>query len=151
MDAVDNGISQYSSDVPPRYRMRTDISARVGHLNPAWNQSVDAQVVDVCANCHNVILTAIRTLTRSSLVQAQFLKASALVGDEFIGRLDYYANSWLPARDLVLAGLKARTDVDPSGKIILFEQFAPWKVRTRSSRSLMPANKHGINYLGATE
>ncbi|KAF7791839.1 hypothetical protein EIP86_002863 [Pleurotus ostreatoroseus] len=104
VDAVDNGISQYDADVPARYRMRTDISSRVGHLNPAWNQPFDAQTVD-----------------------AQFLKASKLVGDEFVGRLDYYANAWLPARDLVIAALKARTSVDPSGKIVLFEQFAPWK------------------------
>jgi hypothetical protein len=43
-------------------------------------------------------------------------------------RLDYYANSWLPARDLVIKALHERDDVDPSGKILLFEQFCPWKV-----------------------
>ena len=59
--------------------------------------------------------------------QAQFLKASALVGGEFVERLNYYANAWLPARDLVAAGLKERSHVDPSGKIVLFEQYAPWK------------------------
>ena len=117
--------------------MRTDISARVGHLNPAWNQSVDAQVVDVCAYCFNVRMAGDSDADSSvsrTVVQAQFLKASALVGDEFIGRLEYYADAWLPARDLVLAGLKARTEIDPSGKIILFERFAPWKVRARPSR-----------------
>ena len=47
IDAIDNGISQYASDVPPKYRIRTDVSARVGYLNPAWNQSVDPKGVDV--------------------------------------------------------------------------------------------------------
>jgi len=84
--------------------MNSDVSRRVGHLNPAWNQPFDSQTVD-----------------------AQFSKASALVGDEFVGRLQYYANAWLPGRDLVIAGLSKRGEVDPSGKIILFEQFCPWK------------------------
>lgn len=47
IDAIDNGISQYSTDIQPRYRIRTDVSARVGYLNPAWNQSVDSKTVDV--------------------------------------------------------------------------------------------------------
>ncbi|KAI0778164.1 GAMM1 protein [Trametes elegans] len=104
IDAIDNGISQYPTDLKPRYRLRTDVSSRVGYLNPAWNQSVDAQTVD-----------------------ARFSQASALVGTEFFDRLDYYANAWLPARDLVVAALNKRKEVDPSGRIILFEQFAPWK------------------------
>jgi hypothetical protein len=51
-----------------------------------------------------------------------------MTGEEFLGRLDYYANAWLPARDLVVSALAHRPNVDPSGKILLFEQFAPWKV-----------------------
>ncbi|KAI0651832.1 GAMM1 protein [Trametes meyenii] len=104
IDAIDNGISQYPTEVKPRYRLRTDVSSRVGFLNPAWNESVDAQTVD-----------------------AKFLQASAMVGGEFLNRLDYYANAWLPARDLVVAALNKRKEADPSGHIILFEQFAPWK------------------------
>jgi uncharacterized UPF0160 family protein len=47
IDAIDNGISQYPTDIKPKYRSRTDLSGRVGWLNPAWNQSVDSQIVDV--------------------------------------------------------------------------------------------------------
>lgn len=66
----------------------------------------------------------------SPLPQAQFEKASALTGAEFLGKLDYYAQAWLPARDLLVASIAAsKAGVDPSGKIILFEQFLPWKVR----------------------
>jgi len=104
IDAIDNGISQYPTDIKQKYRNRTDLSARVGWLNPAWNQSVDSQIVD-----------------------AQFSRASQMTGEEFLGRLDYYANAWLPARDLVVSALTQRNNVDPSGKILLFEQFAPWK------------------------
>ncbi|KAI0757011.1 GAMM1 protein [Daedaleopsis nitida] len=104
IDAIDNGINQYPTDLQPKYRNRTDVSSRVGHLNPAWNESADAQTVD-----------------------AKFLQASALVGTEFLSRLDYYANAWLPARDLVVDALEKRKQVDQNGRIILFEQFAPWK------------------------
>lgn len=45
-----------------------------------------------------------------------------------MGRLDYYGKAWLPARDLVVKALNDRTQYHPSGKIIVFEQFAPWKV-----------------------
>ncbi|KAF8872140.1 metal-dependent protein hydrolase [Gymnopilus junonius] len=105
IDGIDNGISQYANDMKPKYRNRTDLSSRVGALNPWWNQSTDSQTVD-----------------------ALFEKALALTGQEFLGKLDYYANAWLPARDLLIESVSAsKTAVDPSGKIILFEQFLPWK------------------------
>lgn len=47
IDAIDNGISQYDTDVKPRYKIRTDLSSRVGSVNPAWNESVDPVHVDV--------------------------------------------------------------------------------------------------------
>ena len=62
-------------------------------------------------------------------LQAQFVKASLLAGEEFLSRLNYYSNAWLPARDLLLASvLSSKSLIDPSGKIILFGQFLPWKV-----------------------
>ena len=39
LDAIDNGISQYDTDIKPRYTISTDLSTRVGHLNPRWNES----------------------------------------------------------------------------------------------------------------
>lgn len=47
IDGIDNGISQYPNDIQPKYRSRTDLSSRVGWLNPAWNEPVDSQTVDV--------------------------------------------------------------------------------------------------------
>jgi hypothetical protein len=70
-------------------------------------------------------------------LQAQFEKASLLTGEEFLGRLNYYANAWLPARDLLIASVtSSKATVDPSGKIILFEQFLPWKVGQLTSSLL---------------
>jgi len=52
-----------------------------------------------------------------------------LTGSEFLDKLDYYANAWLPARDLLVSAILAsQNGVDPSGKIVLLEQFIPWKV-----------------------
>lgn len=47
IDGIDNGISQYPAEIKPQYRSRTDLSSRVGALNPAWNQLFDAKAVDV--------------------------------------------------------------------------------------------------------
>jgi uncharacterized UPF0160 family protein len=105
IDAIDNGISQYPTEINPKYRSRTDLSSRVGGLNPWWNQASDSQTVDVL-----------------------FEKASLLTGTEFVEKLDYYANAWLPARDLLIDSVaNSKSNVDESGKIILFEQFLPWK------------------------
>jgi uncharacterized UPF0160 family protein len=49
IDAIDNGISQYPTSIVPKYRNRTDLSSRVGHLNPAWNHPFDNVTLDVCA------------------------------------------------------------------------------------------------------
>ncbi|KAL1719509.1 metal-dependent protein hydrolase [Schizophyllum commune] len=105
IDAIDNGISQYDTDVKPRYKIRTDLSSRVGSVNPAWNESVDPVHVD-----------------------ALFEKASAMTGVDFSDKLRGYANSWLPARDIVVESVKkSKAEVDPTGRIIVLSQFAPWK------------------------
>jgi hypothetical protein len=110
--------------VPPRYRSRTDLSSRVGWLNPAWNKPFDSITVDVSVNTRALSLPIVNLFG----LQSQFQKASDLTGEEFLGRLDYYANAWLPARDIVSLGLDGRKSHHESGKIILFESFAPWKV-----------------------
>jgi uncharacterized UPF0160 family protein len=61
-------------------------------------------------------------------MQAQFAKASQLTGEEFLGKLNYYVNAWLPARDLLNAAIQSSKEIDPTGKILVFEQFLPWKV-----------------------
>ena len=84
-------------------------------------------------------------ITHAFAWQAKFAKASQLTGEEFFGRLDYYGNAWLPARDLIATAIKCRLNIDPSGHIVLFEQFAPWKVRLFSIFFLACQYIHGLS------
>ena len=54
-------------------------------------------------------------------------QASLLAGTEFLSRLDHYQRAWLPARSIVFSALSSRTSVHKSGRIVLFEHYAPWK------------------------
>ena len=100
IDGIDNGISQYPADLKPKYKSRTDLSARVGYLNPSWNEKADNAELD-----------------------ARFEKASALAGKEFFDRLDYTFNAWLPARQIVVDALNRRTHP----QLLVFDEFASWK------------------------
>ncbi|XP_032238349.2 MYG1 exonuclease isoform X2 [Nematostella vectensis] len=101
VDAIDNGVSQ--SDEKPRYIITTNLSARVGNLNPKWND-------------------------KNMDEEAQFNKALQLVGGEFMDKVLYYKNSWLPARSLVKGAVLHRFEVDESGEIAeLAECGCPWK------------------------
>lgn len=101
VDAVDNGICQ--TDGEARYTVTTTLSSRVGHLNPRWN-------------------------SKSQDTEEGFHKALAMVGAEFLDRLDYYRHAWLPARATVEEAVRNRTQVDPSGEVLLFSQGGcPWK------------------------
>lgn len=102
IDAIDNGISQYPGDAQPLFVSRTDLSSRVGHLNPAWNE----EGVDV---------------------DSRFRAAVQLTGDEFTREVLHLHRAWWPARAIVTRALDARKHVHSSGRIILLEQFAPWQ------------------------
>jgi len=124
IDANDNGISQYPTEIKPKYRSRTDLSSRVGALNPAWNQPTDSDTVD-----------------------ALFAQASLLTGSEFLGKLKYFANAWLPAREILISSvMTSKASVDPTGQIILFDLSLPWKehvfeLETDEKNTVMEANK----------
>ena len=60
------GISQYDAAGPPRYASRTDLSSRVGGLNPRWNQPASDADLD-----------------------ARFQRAVAMTGAEFLESVDY--------------------------------------------------------------
>ncbi|XP_066285897.1 MYG1 exonuclease-like [Branchiostoma lanceolatum] len=100
INAIDNGVSQF--DGSPRYLVTTNLSSRVGRLNPAWNEE------DQDTN-------------------ERFCKAMEMVGEEFEDRVRYYSQAWWPGRKLVQDALEARHAVDPSGEVILMEQVCPWK------------------------
>ena len=60
------GINQWDVDVPPRYMSNTNLGARVGSLNPRWNEDSSAERTD-----------------------AQFQKAVQLTGSEFLESVNY--------------------------------------------------------------
>ncbi|KAI9600997.1 hypothetical protein H4Q26_000791 [Puccinia striiformis f. sp. tritici PST-130] len=102
IDAIDNsyrvilrGIERYEvvdeegkptkQAVKLRYQSGTDLSSRISHLNPAWNETSNNTVLDT-----------------------QFEKASNLAGSEFFSRLVYFSKAWLPGRALVVKALENR-------------------------------------------
>ncbi len=103
IDAIDNGIS-IADGAPLKYHISTTLSGRVGNLNPAWN-------VEQSKDIYN----------------AQFIKAMCLTGSEFVGAVEGLANNWWPARSIVIDAMKARKQIHPSGKILVFEMACPWK------------------------
>lgn len=105
IDGIDNGIQQFP-DAKPLYKSRTDLSARVGYLNPRWNEKSDAADSD-----------------------RRFEKASKMAGEEFFDRVDYTYEAWLPARQIVEAALSRRVEAggDPQGRILVFDDYASWK------------------------
>ena len=104
IDAVDNGVNPWEGDAPPRYTNSTDLSSRVGKLNPNWNED-----------------------SSEPELRRRFDLAVELAGKEFSDAVRYYATAWLPARALVLKDLDARAEVDASGEIMAMGSFCPWK------------------------
>jgi len=102
VDAIDNGISQYQTDILPRYHIGTDLGARVSRLNPSWNDTTKKP-------------------------DEQFKLAVALTGSEFLEIVNDKVKSWLPARAIVEEMVNGRFDVDPSGAIGILSQSCPWK------------------------
>lgn len=70
-----SGINQWDVETPPRYHSNTHLAARVGNLNPRWNEDSSAERTD-----------------------AQFQKAVQLTGSEFLESVDYLAKVGSPAQ-----------------------------------------------------
>ncbi|KAG8661780.1 hypothetical protein MANES_01G038033v8 [Manihot esculenta] len=106
VDAIDNGISQYDSNQPPRYVNNTSLSSRVGRLNLDWVDSDQS----------------------SEREDEAFKHAMELAGHEFLESIHFHANSWLPARSIVMECLASREDFDHSGEIMVLTKSCPWKL-----------------------
>jgi len=105
IDAIDNGIDVSDGEI--KYRISTSLSSRVGRLNSNWNSSKEKQT--------------------SAHENAQFQKAMIMTGEDFLDVVNGYLDQWLPGRSIVMKTVQDRFNVDPSGKIIRFDQFCPWK------------------------
>lgn len=99
IDAIDNGVSMFDGE--PRYKVRTGLSARVGALNPDWNE-------------------------RDVDPDERFSRAVALAGREFSDQVRWYARVWLPAREVV-----RRAYADRDGPVMVLSQHCPWAAHLR--------------------
>lgn len=104
IDGIDNGVNRYVSELPARYRSSTDLSSRVGRLNPDWYVAKDKLDHDKC-----------------------FERAIKLAGPEFDDAVLHAAKSWLPARALVEKAMKSRFADHATGEIMVLRDWAPWK------------------------
>lgn len=57
----------------------------------------------------------------------RFVKASNFIGGIFVDKVQYYAHAWLPVFDIVRTAFEKRKNLDTKGRIVVFEQYAPWK------------------------
>lgn len=101
IDAIDNGVP--IADQEPKYKIRTNLSSRVGRLNPEWNSK---QTLDI----NNLFNTAMK-----------------LVSEEFLYTINYFVSVWLPARQYVKSAIDNRFTVHGSGQIVEFTERFPWK------------------------
>ncbi|CDS10918.1 hypothetical protein LRAMOSA11404 [Lichtheimia ramosa] len=105
LDANDNGISAYPSNISPLYKESpTSLPQRVAKKNPAWNETLTDPETD-----------------------ARFVVASDMAGSELAEYVQSMASTWLPARALVVDALDKREQVHPSGRVIALERSCPWK------------------------
>lgn len=108
LDANDNGISNVEFEelgVKPKFHDKNiTIPGIISKMNPSWNEDCSDSKFDEC-----------------------FSKASGFIGEVFVNLVKGYGESWLPAKDIVKKAFTNRHEIDPSGKIILLDQFCPWK------------------------
>lgn len=102
IDGIDNGVEAFDSG-KRNYDVSSTLSSRVGRLNPLWNQPQGDEVRN-----------------------AKFVKGLQLTAQEFADRVEECANSWWPARTVVIEALENATAVHPSRGILVLRQNCPW-------------------------
>lgn len=105
IDAIDNGVNICDN---PKYDIHTNLSSRVGHMKPQWNDE-----------------------SNDEILLERFQNAMVMAGSEFSQRVHYYGKSWWPARKYVKQALNRRSEVDESGEIMDLtlaecEKSYPW-------------------------
>ncbi|XP_039151286.1 MYG1 protein C27H6.8 isoform X2 [Drosophila simulans] len=101
LDAIDNGVPMFEG-VEPIYKITTHLSARIGKLNPSWQETgVD--------------------------IEDRFRQAMDTAGREFVDNVVEVSCSWIAARDHVREALENAKSVHPTGEILVLKNFCPWK------------------------
>jgi len=101
LDALDNGV-QVADE--PRYRFVTHLGARIGRLNPSWQEE-----------------------SSPAAENSRFKEALLVAAKELCDIVCGYATHWLPARTLVDEALSNRRKVHESGEIMLLSRYCPWQ------------------------
>lgn len=105
LDANDNGISAYPDDIEAKFKSNNiTLPGMVSALNPTWRDPNSDEVMD-----------------------AQFAKASDLMGKAFENVVNSYGRGWYPAKKHVAAAFNDRAKYDEKGRIVVFENYVPWK------------------------
>lgn len=118
LDAHDNGIDVYDpkalavAGLQKRFANGGfSLGAMVSRLNANWNSPKPEDPKEAQA-----------------MEDQRFLAASTRMGEEFSRDLEYYADAWLPARDIVHKAYLERLAYDSHGRIMIFNgQSVPWK------------------------
>ncbi|UZJ53955.1 hypothetical protein CBS101457_003275 [Exobasidium rhododendri] len=114
IDGIDNGVPLFPPSAgSPAYSSKTDLSSRIGHLNPRWNETLPSSAEE-----------------READGMRRFEKASQLAGQEFFDRVDYTWEAWLPARKSIEDALRSRKQTeggDAEGRLLVFDEYAAWK------------------------
>ncbi|CAM9313090.1 unnamed protein product [Ectocarpus sp. 6 AP-2014] len=106
IDGIDNGVD-VAKGADLSYDISSHLSARVGQLNPSWNEPSDLEGPDG--------------------PNARFKKAMSLTGGELCRYVQGLAKSWWPGRAIVAESLARRKEDHPSGEIMVLTGFCPWK------------------------
>mmetsp|Transcript_141535 Transcript_141535/g.439989 ORF Transcript_141535/g.439989 Transcript_141535/m.439989 type:complete len:372 (-) Transcript_141535:127-1242(-) len=101
LDAQDNGVPVAEE---PRYRFCTHLGARIGRLNPGWQEPSSPEMENT-----------------------RFKEAMKLAAKELCDVICGYCNGWLPARTIVEEALAKRSEVHPSGEVMKLPRFCPWQ------------------------
>lgn len=115
VDAIDNGVSVAEGEI--KYHVSTTMSARVGMLNPAWNEEQTNEIQN-----------------------DRFRDAMLLTGSEFLAHAQGLSRNWWPARFIVKAALDERLSVHSSGSVIILPQACPWKDHLFELETVMNAS-----------
>ena len=108
VDAVDNGIEQYSGEGLVRhYKTGTSLGSRVSRLMPTWLEEAESGEGQEANDKY-------------------FPTAMEITLAELQDRVRGFHSFWA-ARDIVIEAVKNRHNVHPSGKVIQLKQFCPWK------------------------
>eukprot|EP00511_Aplanochytrium_stocchinoi_P005163 CAMPEP_0204827764 /NCGR_PEP_ID=MMETSP1346-20131115/5220_1 /ASSEMBLY_ACC=CAM_ASM_000771 /TAXON_ID=215587 /ORGANISM="Aplanochytrium stocchinoi, Strain GSBS06" /LENGTH=321 /DNA_ID=CAMNT_0051956327 /DNA_START=77 /DNA_END=1039 /DNA_ORIENTATION=- len=127
VDAIDNGVPAMTGD--KNYDVTTSLSARVGSLNPQWNQEYG-------------------DMSKGEFTCLQFKHAVDMTLNEFINCVSRLLLHWLPAREYVERAVKNRESVHESKRIIKLEKSVPWTAHLfELEAEILQENKEKLAYV----